>query len=226
MIKKMFKNILNKILPFYYDVKELQYKRMNGWLFLVLMIFSTITFSLGWLTAEKNEIAKVKKFEVEGKIVIIKEGDKFSEEKMILFIKELNFNWPETVYAQGVLESGAEFRSDINIQNNNYFGMKKANIRSNLQIGENLNHAVYLNWRNSVIDFALFYATYLGDFETKEEYYQYLQQHYSKTPDYIERVKKLEKQYFKKLALITANNSYDIIDKENLSSMVVTPKRK
>lgn len=222
----MFKNILNKILPFYYDVKELQYKRMNGWLFLVLIILSTITFSLGWLTAEKNEIVRIKKFEAEEKIIILKEGDKFSEEKMILFIKELNFNWPETVYAQSVLESGAEFRSDINIQNNNYFGMKKANIRTNIQSGENLDHAVYSNWRNSVIDFAFFYATYLGDFRTKEEYYQYLEKHYSKTPGYIERVKKLEKQYFQKLEKIIAKNSYDIIDESDITSMVITPKSK
>jgi hypothetical protein len=43
---------------------------MNGWLFLVLIIFSTITFSLGWLAAEKNEIARIKKLKM--KLVIIK----------------------------------------------------------------------------------------------------------------------------------------------------------
>ena len=210
--KKMFKNIVNKILPFYYDVKELQYKRMNGWLFLVLIIFSTITFSLGWLAAEKNEIARIKKFEDEEKLVIIKNGDKFSEEKLILFINELNFKWPEVVYAQAILESGSKFNSDINIENNNYFGMKMANIRVHTQLAENLDHAVFLNWRMSVIDYALFWSTYLSDLKTKEEYYQYIEKHYSKTPGYSLRVMNAEKEYFQKLSKIKAKNSYDIFD--------------
>jgi uncharacterized FlgJ-related protein len=50
----------------------------------------------------------------------------------------------KVVYAQAILESGSKFNSDINIENNNYFGMKMANIRIHTQVGENLDHAVFL----------------------------------------------------------------------------------
>lgn len=217
-------NILNKIRPFYFDTNEHKFKRMNGWFLLVVFMFSTITFCIGWKIAEKNELEKVKNYENEEKLIIIKNGDKFSEDKLILFIKELNFKWPEIVYAQAIIESGEKFDSDVNIQNNNYFGMKKANVRVNVQTGENIEHATYMNWRMSVLDFGLYYATYLSDFKTKSEYYNYIEKMYSTTPGYVTKVMALEKEYFDKLDKITAKNSYDIFEQESNDS--IPTKRK
>lgn len=212
--KILLLSVLNKVRPFYFSEKEHRYKRMNGWLLVVILFFSTITFFLGWNASNKNQIEKIKKYEEEEKLVIIKNGDKFSEDKLILFISELNFKWPEIIYAQARLESGEKFDSEINIQNNNYFGMKKANVRINIQSGENLGHSTYSNWRTSVIDYALFSATYLSDFDTKSEYYQYIENHYSETPGYVNRVIALEKDYFEKLSKIDAKSSYDIYEQE------------
>jgi len=217
-LKKLVTSAVNNTVPFYYDKKELSYKRMNGWLIVVIFLFSCSTFFLGWKLSEKNEISNMKKFEEEEKLVIVKNGDKFNEEKLILFINELNFKWPEVVYAQAVLESGSEFNSDINIENNNYFGMKLASVRLNTQVGENLNHAVFNNWRMSVIDYALYWASYLSDLKTKEEYYQYIEKHYSETPGYSFRVMNLEKQYFEKLSKIKSKDSYNIFETDSLNS--------
>jgi hypothetical protein len=223
--KNLWNNILNKIRPFYFSSKELKYKRMNGWLLLVILFFSSTTFYIGWTIAEKHELENIKNYEAEERLVIIKNGDKFSEDKLILFIKELNFKWPEIVYSQARIESGENFDSDVNIQNNNYFGMKKANVRINTQTGENLEHAVYLNWRMSVLDYSLYSATYLHDFKTKSEYYNYIEKMYSTTPGYVTKVMALEKEYFEKLAKITAKNSYDIFEQETNDSVQIKHKQ-
>lgn len=217
-LKKFITSAINNTIPFYYDKKDLSYKRMNGWLIVVIFLFSFSTFFLGWKLSEKNELSNMKKFEEEEKLVIVKNGDKFSEEKLILFINELNFKWPEVVYAQAVLESGSNFDSDINLENNNYFGMKLASVRLNTQIGENRDHAVFNNWRMSVIDYSLYWASYLSDLKTKEEYYQYIEKHYSETPGYSFRVMDLEKQYFEKLSKIKAKDSYSVFESDSLSS--------
>lgn len=222
-LKTVLTSFYQRVRPFYYDNKTLNFKRLDGWFFVIMIFFCSIFFTTGWIFSSKNEIKKRNRHNEEQRIMIIKNGDNFTEDKMILFIKELNFKYPELVYAQGVLESGAEFNSKINIENNNYFGMKDANKRINIQSGFQNEHAYYINWRNSVVDFALFAATYLSDFKTKEEHYRYIEAHYSQTPGYIERVKKLEKQYFDKLAKIEAKTSYDIygFSEEEL----VKPKR-
>ncbi len=224
--KSLCNNILNKIRPFYFSSEELTYKRMNGWLLLVILLFSSATFFIGWKITEKHELENIKNYEAEERLVIIKNGDKFSEDKLILFIKELNFKWPEIVYSQAKIESGENFNSEVNIQNNNYFGMKKANVRINTQTGENLEHAVYMNWRMSVLDYSLYCATYLHDFKTKSEYYNYIEKMYSTTPGYVNKVMALEKEYFEKLNKITAKNSYDIFEQDTTDSVPTKRKQK
>lgn len=214
-LKHICNNILNIIRPFYFNSQELTYKRMNGWLFVILFFVFGLAFYIGWIFSAKSEIERVKKYEAEERLVIVKNGDRFSETKLILFLKELNFKWPEIAYAQACIESGTDFNSDVNFQNNNYFGMKVATVRVNTQTGENLEHATYSNWRMSVLDYSLYFATYLSDFKTKAEYYNYLETVYCKTPGYVSRIIELERQYFSKLEKITAKNSYDIFDDES-----------
>ena len=224
-MKVFFTSLSQRVIPFYYDRKTLSFKRLDGWFVVILISFCSIFFTAGWIFSSKNEIKKRNHYNEEEKIMVIKNSDDFSENKLILFIKELNFRFPELVYAQCVLESSSDFNSDLNIQNNNYFGMKDANKRINIQSGIQNDYAYYLNWRNSVIDYAFFIATYLNNFKTKEEYYQYIERHYSETPGYIERVKKLEQQYFDKLSKIDSNSSYDIFDFDKNDSLKVRKKK-
>ena len=93
--------------------------------------------------------------------------------------------------AQAYLETG-QFSSTIFKQNNNLFGMKEAKQRSTVSIGTRNNHAYYNTWAESVVDYALFYSTYLYSINTEEEYFQYLIQ-YAEDPSYIERLKEIIK---------------------------------
>jgi hypothetical protein len=59
--------------------------------------------------------------------------------------------------------------------------------RPTTAIGENRGHAVYLNWRMSIIDYALYQSSYLNDMD-REQYIQYIKKNYSETSDYIKRL--------------------------------------
>lgn len=214
-MKTISEKLKNIIRPFYYDSKTLSFKKLDGWFVGLIMIISISSFGLGWILSYHNDVKKINQYDEEAKLMLIKNGDRFSEEKLILFIQELNFKYPELVYAQASLESGSEFNSTLNKQNNNFFGMKNANKRINIQSGEQNGHAYYFSWRHSIIDYALFCATYLSDFKTKEEYYQYIERNYSETPGYVDRVKALEKQYFEKLEKIKDKNSFDFLGQDS-----------
>ncbi len=127
----------------------------------------------------------------EEKLIIIRENNEFNETKLIKKIKELNFKFPHIVLAQAYIETG-QFTSMIFKQNNNLFGMKEAKQRASVATGTMHNHAHYNTWSDSVVDYALFYSTYLYSINTEEEYFQYLKQ-YAEDPSYIERLKEVIK---------------------------------
>lgn len=124
----------------------------------------------------------------EEKLIVIREYNDFSEEKLKELIYSLNFKFPDIVFAQAKLES-SNFNSTIFKENNNLFGMKEASIRATLAKGTNRGHAYYDNWQNSVIDYALYYSTYLYKIKTKEEYYEYLRQNYAEDSNYVNKLK-------------------------------------
>lgn len=128
----------------------------------------------------------------EEKLIVIREYNEFSEGKLIKKIKELNFRYPHIILAQSYQETG-HYRSGIFIENNNLFGMKEAKLRSNLAKGTNRGHAYYENWQESVIDYALYYSTYLSDIKTEGEYFEYLRQNYAEDQTYVTRLKSLIK---------------------------------
>ena len=118
----------------------------------------------------------------------------FTEEKLIEYVKELNIKFPHIVLAQARLESG-NFKSNIFKENNNLFGMKEAKQRISTNKGTNLGHAKYENWKECVVDYALYQATYLSKFKTEEQYYSYLADNYAANGNYIKLVKKIAKDY-------------------------------
>lgn len=118
----------------------------------------------------------------------------FTEEKLVEYIKELNIKFPHIVLAQARLESG-NFKSKIFKENNNLFGMKEAKQRISTNKGTNLGHARYDSWRECVLDYALYQATYLSKFKTEKEYYSYLGNNYAENSSYVELLKKIAKDY-------------------------------
>ena len=129
----------------------------------------------------------------EDKLIVIREYNEFSENKLIEKITELNFRYPHIILAQAKLESG-HFKSTIFLENNNMFGMKEAKLRANLAKGTNRGHAYYETWQESVIDYALYYSSYLRSINTEGEYFEYLRQNYAEDPTYVQRLKQIIKK--------------------------------
>ena len=144
----------------------------------------------GFTSNPSNEVQNLSQ---EDKLIVIREYNEFSEEKLIEKITELNFRYPHIILAQAKLESG-HFKSTIFLENNNMFGMKEAKLRANLAKGTNREHAYYDSWQESVIDYALYYSTYLSDIKTEGEYFEYLRQNYAEDPTYVQRLKQIIKK--------------------------------
>lgn len=139
-----------------------------------------------------NPANKAQNLSKEEKLIVIREYNEFSEAKLIEQIKALNFRYPYIVLAQSYQESG-HYKSTIFRENNNIFGMKEAVVRSNLAKGTNRGHAMYTSWQECVIDYALYYSTYLSDIKTEGEYYEFLRQNYAEDPMYVTRLQNIIK---------------------------------
>ena len=137
-----------------------------------------------------NPANKAQNLSQEDKLIVIREYNEFSENKLIDKITELNFRYPYIILAQAKLESG-HFKSTIFLENNNMFGMKEAKLRANLAKGTNRGHAYYETWQESVIDYALYYSSYLRSIKTEGEYFEYLKQNYAEDKTYVQRLKQI-----------------------------------
>jgi len=122
--------------------------------------------------------------------IISQEKDTFTEQKLYEYLVELNVKHPEIVIAQARLETG-NYSSEVFRQNNNLFGMKEARIRISTNQGTNLGHAVYENWKQCVLDYAFYQATYLSDLKKEKDYLNYLDRSYAEDPNYINKVQKI-----------------------------------
>lgn len=176
-----------------YNENTLRFEKVN-WVKMVLkflavnaVLFLFVITNVGLST--KTPITDVTEQEL---IVINRNHDAFTEQKLEKEIKRLNFRFPYIVHAQSLLETG-EFTSPIFLENHNLFGMKQAMIRANMAVGTNRSHAYYNDWKESILDYALFYATYLHQLKTEDEYYAYLDARYAEANNYSGTLKKIIK---------------------------------
>lgn len=113
----------------------------------------------------------------------------FLEQLLIREIKDLEFPYPHIVYSQAILETGW-FNSPIFRENNNLFGMKLPYTRPTLAVGVNRNHAVYLSWRQSLIDYKIYSSLYTWNL-TEEEYLTFLETTYAEDPMYRKKIESI-----------------------------------
>jgi hypothetical protein len=113
----------------------------------------------------------------------------FSEKALVSLMEELKIKYPEIALSQARLETG-NFTSAIFKENHNLFGMKMAEIRPTSAIGINRGHALYTDWKQSVIDYALFQSFIISKLKTvnKDTYRAHIQKYYSETSDYLVRM--------------------------------------
>lgn len=168
-----------------YDKSTLRFVRVN-WLSLMFKILAIIAvaFSVFGLT-----IQSTKHDSTESEVMIIMaEQNKFSADKLAGMIKELNFSFPEIVYAQAILETN-HFKSRIFKENNNLFGMRQAVKRITKAHYTQYDYAYYKNWIESLDDYALYSSTYLFPLKTENDYFNYLSQNYAEDTQYIAKLK-------------------------------------
>jgi len=183
-----------------YDYQMLKFNQVSTYRFVdirvvVLLILTTLSSSL---TISKSRDS-LETLTYEERLMIIKEYNSFTEDRLIKEIDRLNFKFPHIVLAQSKLET-SNYTSIIFLENNNLFGMKEAKVRLNLAQGTERSHAYYNTWQESLMDYALYAATYLKTLSTEEQYYAYLEQNYAEDPKYVNKLKKLiESQGLKKV---------------------------
>jgi uncharacterized FlgJ-related protein len=147
----------------------------------IAVIFSALSLTI------HNDIKDHTESEI---MLIMAKHDKFSTDKLLVMIKELNFSFPDIVYAQAILETD-NFKSRIFIENNNLFGMKQAVKRITKARCSQYDHAYYKNWMESVDDYALYSSTYLSSLKTESDYFEYLSQNYAEDSQYVTKLKNI-----------------------------------
>lgn len=114
------------------------------------------------------------------------------KDSILNFIFELRLEHPYIVYSQAIIESN-NFSSNIWKENNNMFGMKMPERRPTVAISINKGHSVYKNWRDCVIDYALFQSSYLRGL-TEEEYFVKIGSSYAEDSSYEKKIREVKNQ--------------------------------
>jgi len=176
-----------------FDKDTLEYKRVDVKIklkfigvvlsiaFFVIFCFGVYyKFSADGMIAD-SRFLNYESLEDDEKIIVINEGDEFTEQKLVDYILELNIKFPDIAFAQARYESGnfgTNPNADLFETNHNLFGMKVATARPTTNIGEQYGHALYNNWRMSVMDYALWQANMTKGLNTREEYVAFLRVRY------------------------------------------------
>lgn len=184
-----------------YDEKSLKFYSLSTFkilamLFSIASVISLTSMSIGKQIGKSESIIEYSEME---RMILIREADSFSQEKLVTMIKELNIKYPHIVLAQSMIETG-KWKSKIFLENQNLFGMKEAKMRITTAGGTQYNHAYYNHWRESVYDYAFYQCRYLHKVRSENEYFQYLAANYAEDPNYLNAVKALiEKENLKVL---------------------------
>lgn len=177
-----------------FDKELLAYKRVNMTKVILICLFSLASIITLCSFICRGE-TKYVKTEAE---IILKKNDEFSKEKLVQLIKDLKIKQPHIALAQMEIESG-HFKSNLFKTQSNLLGMRYPTSRPTTALREERGYAYYKNWRDCVIDYSIYQASFLRD-ATEEEYYQYLQQFYAEDGKYVEVIKKhIKKNRLKEL---------------------------
>ena len=159
----------------------------------IMLLFVLSYITMGVALIEKPKVVYYEHYKIQPITVYKTKPIKFSKEEFITFLKDINIKYPEVVYAQAVIESG--FKSKLFINNNNLFGMRVAKSRPTLASNKSSNYAHYNNWKESVIDYALYQSYFIRKIDSKEEYIEHLSNSYSEEKNsYIIKVRKISSE--------------------------------
>jgi hypothetical protein len=169
---------------------------------LIGITFLAVSYTGVYTMAKRDALEQsLDSMSTEQKAILVNDLQKneFSKEALVAELKKLNVKFPYIVLAQSMIESG-HFQSNIFRENNNLFGMKQAMQRVTTALGTQNNHAYYENWRESVLDYAMFQSSYLRDIKTETAYMEYLGANYAEASNYRSAIQKvIEEEKLKEL---------------------------
>jgi len=181
-----------------FNKKELIFEKCPKTLTIVILISLISSFASYIVGLNRGLVCNPTPFEKE-LVILNPEEQSFSQEELVVMLKELNVKYPHIVLAQSILETG-HYSSTIFKTNHNLFGMKEARRRVKTAKGTQLNHAYYDNWKESVYDYAFYQCRYLGRVNNEDEYYQALDASYAEAGQYSYNLKQIiEKENLKDL---------------------------
>jgi len=189
-----------------YDKGDLSYKKLpfKTFLYPILVIGSiiAISFKVAIHDAEQRGFIDGNSIPFEEGFYAIESSEEaFSQQALVEELKRLNVRFPEIILAQSILETG-HYTSRIFEENNNLFGMKEAKARSTTALGTQLGHAYYNNWKESVLDYALFQNAYMNKIRKEKQYLKYLDKNYAEAPNYDKTILQIiERENLKELFL-------------------------
>ena len=176
-----------------FDKKQLEFRKNPRIIYAYLLTLISMC-GASYFLGRETKTSNLSEYEKELIVLNLKqEKNKFTEEKLINLLKELNVKFPHIVLAQAKLESG-NFKSNVFKQNNNLFGMKEARVRVKTAQGTNLNHTYYKTWQESVYDYAFYQCRYLGGVRNEKEYFIALDASYAEANYYSGTLKQIIKK--------------------------------
>lgn len=177
-------------------------------LFSIIGTISIIALITGMIT-QKRIISGdyIKYLAPEEVTYIISSSDSFSEQRLIEYTKHLHIRHPHIYLAQCWIESGY-FTSDIWKENKNPQGMRQALARPTTALGTKRGHAEFNNWRDAVVDYALWQAAY-ANIKDEKKYLAYIRARYAEDPTYYDKVVKLLPIAKKRIEQSNNNKEYE-----------------
>lgn len=171
-----------------YNKHELKFERDTK-SFIIIGLASFIACFISYVIGINRGLSNPTSFEKE-LVVLDTQESPFSQDELVVMLKDLNVRYPHIVLAQAILETG-HYSSTIFKTNHNLFGMKEARQRVKTALGTQLGHAYYDNWKESVYDYAFYQCRYMGRIDSETEYYQALDASYAEAGQYSLKLKQI-----------------------------------
>ena len=112
----------------------------------------------------------------------------FNADNVIRYLDYFDIAHEDIVFKQSLLETG-RYNSEVFLENNNLFGMRHPLSRATTSKGSNLNHALYLNYLESIKDYKIYQDYYYDG----RPYYSFLiDKGYATDTKYIRKIKSFD----------------------------------
>lgn len=154
----------------------------------LLAFIVTICISLGFTSA-----VRVNTIFERIPVVLVSHEDVCDSTNVKTYIQKLHIRFPDVVYRQVLIESG-HFSSPIFRGQHNLLGMQVSDGRPTTGKNVGQRFASYDNWKESLVDYALWQAAYASEIQTEGQYYDFLDRIYcepSAGPKYSIRLKQV-----------------------------------